>query len=125
MIWKDKLLAVARLAHQPAAAMTKDIVKNANNPVFCLNQHDGLPGDRNRLHVASGDELVLETGKHPVVTKNGLLLQLIKVSTGVGQVGQSGALGDRLFEASIPYLSKKIGLHLSLGCAELDHLREN
>jgi hypothetical protein len=84
-----------------------------------------LPGDYHWLHVARVDELVAETGEHPVVTKNDLLLQLEKVSAGVGEVGQSGAFGNRLVETSIPYLLQKIGLYLSLGCAESGHLCEN
>jgi hypothetical protein len=125
MVRTDKFFAVTGVVYQPGAAVTTDVVKSADNAVFCHHQHDGLPGERNRLHVARVDKLVAETGEHPVVTKNGLLLQLVKVGAGVGQVGQSGTLGDRLFETSIPYLLQKIGLYLSLGCAESGHLSEN
>ena len=80
MIGTYKFFAIAALVNQLGATMSANIMEGSDRPVLGPYQHDRLPGDFNRLHVTDTGYLMRETGEHPVVTKNDLLLQLEKVS---------------------------------------------
>jgi hypothetical protein len=96
----NQLAAVTRIVDQFQIPVSAHIMESTDLILLITQQEQGSSRHLYRAHITAAGKLVCESGKHPAIGKQLLLLQLKEVCTGIGRTGQTMGRGTDIIEVT-------------------------